>query len=196
MPRKQRVALILIFLIGGLCVAQFIVYGLDVWADEARVTIAGIIRMALVYKADSRKSKNLVLKCCAMLTHNDFIVRWSANIITTTIENGLAIICACLPTCRPIFTRSTVIVSNAKTWCFSLWNRITGRGDSIGDDSISSDLSHNRNEFDHSRYRRLKDRMPDNVLLTEVVGGQAAGDDTDRDFTPDIIQVKCTAEIV
>lgn len=71
MPLKRKLELAIVFTMGSL------------------VFVAGIVRMALIYRANSNT------------------LSFAPNVTTTNVENGTAIICACLPLCGPVLSRST-----------------------------------------------------------------------------------------
>lgn len=96
---KQKASVIFVFLLGGLQVLPFSVYELllldPVFSDFPSVIITGLLRVIYIYHL-SRLSPSY--------SQGEF---WSTVHITT------GIICACLPTLRPLFTLTPLCTSDS-----------------------------------------------------------------------------------
>lgn len=125
MPLRRKIQLIIIFLLGGF------------------VLIAGVIRMATSYRADSNDLNFINL------------------LIWATIENGLAIICACLPTYKPLLPKSSILDSTFGKWYKSLLSGTLVR------QARRSDRTAKDQHQDH--HAQLHDGTAVHVHLTEVI---------------------------
>ena len=84
-----------------------------------RVLVAGIVRMALIYRTNSRTRKSFPWRPSNL--SNLIPVRFNPGVITLILENALAIVCACLPTYGPFLSMKTV---NSKAWVLQILFKI------------------------------------------------------------------------
>jgi len=118
----------------------------------------------------------------------------TANVITATIENGLAILCACLPIYKPILDRVMALFSNIRTWNSSLLG--SGRGQAgISKTTPSSEDSSTRHEASQNSYQKIQD---DHTYTVKALGGSDARDGSvsDSDFSLRTIQAKRSFDAV
>lgn len=90
----------------------------------------------------------------------------------STVELGVAIICACLPTLRPIFPKRPLMSTSLKNWYNSL------RGSSKSSQGTHS-RGVSRSTYGNKPapgYNRFDTETPDTIYLTDIVGGRRAGE--------------------
>ena len=157
-----------------------------------RVLVAGIIRMGVIYKAGSSQRMTTSSTPRAILTYT-MAVTLVGDLIWATIENGLAIICACLPTYRPLLTTSQAFLVSVNSWYSSLLSR--------GSQSKASGFTETEHVSDNQsrkRYNQIADGTQDNLYLAKAVGGSGAGEEfgDGKDYPLGAIKVKSTTEVV
>ena len=110
----------------------------------------------------------------------------SMNIMMCTIELGTAIICACLPTYRPLLHGS----------CFGDWlgsSRHSVR--TAGSATFVQDSSHSGYRDGRSGYNRFADDNSDKILLNEIAGGRRKESNEIALIPPNAIAVERRIEI-
>ena len=163
-----------------------------------RVSVVGIARMAALYKAGSDESMYVFFGQEMLWTDID-LVDGFGDVVWGIIENGLAIICACLPTYRPLLTKGFSLTTDFHAWYSSLLhNTRSWRGGSQSSKTTPS-TDANKGVFENrKRYNQIEDGMLDGTYLTSVTGDFEASADTvaGKDFPLDSIRVKNTTEVV
>ena len=115
------------------------------------------------------------------------------------IENALAIICACLPTYRPLLSICHDIFTSIVTIYTPIANATQGwrktRSKQSDLSAASPRTSVNKQHFSHNR---IHDGLNYNAYLTEAIGGINTEDDkvAGRDYPLHTIRVKKSTEIV
>ena len=158
----------------------------------------GITRMAVLYRAGSEHSM-WISSSQERLCTDVVIVDCMRDLTWGTIENGLSIICACLPTYRPLLTKSLSIPKDVRAWYSSL--RGNRRGWGGGSRSSKSTPSTNANQSgsdSRKRYNKITDGALDGAHQNPVAGDPAAsaGVVAGRDFPVNSIQVRNTTEVI
>ncbi len=123
------------------------------------------------------------------------LVSTGGDLTWATIENGLAIICACLPTFRPLLSGNTLVASTLNSWYNSLLS--TSRGSQSKQSGHTASV-HNDDRRQLKRYNQIEDGTQDDIHLTNLVGGSRTGDDSvaGKDFSLNSIKVKHITEVV
>ena len=94
---------------------------------------------------------------------NFLVPSYSRAILWSTIELGVALICACLPTYRPLLPKTFGLPSTVRGWYTSLLSVTRSRGSTKA--TSNNDLS-GYNKFDHRESFSM-----DKVHLTQAIGG-------------------------
>lgn len=160
MPRQRKIQLGLIFLLGAL------------------VLIAGIIRMAVIYRAGSKNLNNV------------------GDAVWATIENGFALICACMPTYGPLLSKAQTMLLSTSTWYSSLLSSTrTGSGTHAKPNGVSGS-AHANDAVGRECYNQIHDETQDHLPLTEFTRA-GGGDDivAGNDYPLDRIRVDRTLEV-
>ena len=101
--------------------------------------------------------------------HQRTVPSYSRSALWCTIELGVSLICACLPTYRPLLPKSLGISDTFKSWCSSLFNTTRSKtGSSSSGISEAQDLEQSR--FDRNRIDAISEGD-----LTEADGGSDTG---------------------
>ena len=108
-------------------------------------------------------------------------------------QQGLAIICACLPTLRPLLPRGSAALTRFSHWYYSYVSSRRGQRrsqQSYGPQSSGRD--------DLPAYNRLGERDIDRVHLTKVTGGSISEEDMNagRAYPLNTITVRRSLEVV
>ena len=112
----------------------------------------------------------------------------SLCIMWSTIELGTAIICACLPTYRPLLHSSLL-----GDWLASAKHSVRGMGDRS---TIVLSSSHNGDGDVRSGYNRfIDDANSDKILLNEVAGGTRTESNGARPIPLNAISVERRIEV-
>ena len=112
----------------------------------------------------------------------------------STIELGVAIIAACLPTLRALLPGGSLVPASVRSWYASLIN--TKRG---SQDSNSKGLSERTyGTYSSSHYMQFDHEGSDTAHLTNAKGGSRADDryGLERPIPMNAISVKDTVEVV
>lgn len=122
--------------------------------------------------------------------YNTPAVDLNALLIWATIENGLAIICACLPTYRPLLPKGSILDSTLGKWYKSLLSSTHTRRGTGAKPTANSDL--------RNQYNQIEDGTADHVHLTEAIGGDKVGGTyvAGRDYPLNAIKVTDDVGIV
>jgi len=176
-PMKQKVALAMVFLLGSWSVLASTLDP-EFFAHVNSTLVAGIVRMALVYRTHP---------AVATVTETQ-PTPLTANVITATIENGLAILCACLPIYKPILDRVMALFSNIRTWHSSLLGSSREQAGTSKTTPSPGDSS-TRRETSRNSYQKIRD---DHTYTVKGHGGSDARDGSvsDSDYSLRTIQAK------
>lgn len=91
---------------------------------------------------------------------------YSRGILWSTVELGVALICACLPTYLPLVPKSFGLSSTVRSWYNSLLSVMRSRPRGFRGGQPNNDLS-GYNSFDHRESSSM-----DKVHLTQAIGGE------------------------
>ncbi|MCJ1459112.1 hypothetical protein MMC28_009489 [Mycoblastus sanguinarius] len=147
--------------------------------ERKRTFLVGIIRMAVLYRAGSEQIDGF------------------KDVIWGIVENGLAIICACLPTYRPLLSKVFSLGTDVRAWYSSLLGNTRSWGG--GSHSSKSTPAADANKSDSRKhYNQIEDGTLDGAHLTSVIGDLEASADivAGKDIPLNSIHVKNTTEVV
>ena len=120
-----------------------------------------------------RRTLTEVTKCLLpillRLINQRIVPSYSRAALWCTIELGVSLICACLPTYRPLLPKSLGISDTFKSWFSSLFNVTRSKTGS------SSSCTSKAQDLRHSRFDRNKDDITSEDDLTEADGGSDTG---------------------
>ena len=130
-----------------------------------------------------------------MLTNPD-TVNLIGDLNWASVENGLALICACLPTYRPLLSKGQAVLLSLNTWYSSLLSTRSRHEKQATPDSPSGSAQAG-GAIDRKRYNQSHDGTQDHFRLTESTGTSAvdhmvAG----KDYPLNTISVNSTVEVV
>ena len=154
--------------------------------------------MAVLYKAGSSESMYGFFGQETLWT-DIYLVDGVGDVIWGIIENGLAIICACLPTYRPLLAKGFSLTTDFRAWYSSLLHNTRSWGGGSQSSKVTPSTDANKGVFDNrKRYNQIKDGVLDSTYLTSVTGDLEASADTvaGKDFPLNSIRVKNTTEVV
>lgn len=115
------------------------------------------------------------------------------------MENGLGVICACLPTYRPLLTKGTSIPTDVRAWYSSLRDSSCSWGGGPHSSKTVPPTNANHDSFDSRKhYNKIEDGTLDDAHMILVTSDHAAsaGVVAGRDFPLKSIQVKNTTDMV
>lgn len=118
--------------------------------------------------------------------------------IWATIENALAIICACLTVYRPLLSRGHAFALSVTTWYSSLLGSTQRSRKAQTKQTEYSQGDEHSGAQARSRYGQIEDGTLDNIYLTKATGGSEVegGFVAGENYPLNAINVKETTEVV
>ena len=144
-------------------------------------------------RKNSRGVSPSSVACSAIFPSDSYIVpSYPRATLWSTIELGTAIICACLPTYRPLLAEGFVASNIIKSWYSSLLDATGSK--SRGSSKVSS--NHGKSAF--VRIDRHGLDSVDEDHLTEAVRGPEAGNEPHKSnsYPMNVISVQSRIEVV
>lgn len=132
--------------------------------NATSVCVAGILRVALIYNGDG-------ISAPSKAQLSTFTRRWLIRpvsqyriVVWSTVELGVGILCACLPTYRPLLRQISALYSNARDYYGQRKPQRTKSSSLPKDSGIESG----------SGYNHLDDKPVDKTCSSNAVGGLEA----------------------
>ena len=130
-----------------------------------------------------------------MLTNPD-TVNLIGDLNWASVENGLALICACLPTYRPLLSKGQAVLLSLNTWYSSLLSTRSRHEKQATPDS-SSGSAQAGDTIDRKRYNQIHDETQNHFRLTEFTNTSAVNHMiTSKDYSLHTINVNNTIKII
>ena len=188
---KQKIGLAMIFMLGS-WYAKCPNHGrIEVFAYRGSVLIVGIVRLALVYSPNAPRCDTHAWNCINTLRQ----LPVAPSVITAILENGIAILCACLPIYKPIWTQCLALFSKIRSQSPSISSSVGAWRGAPSKSIATLKSSSERPDFQRSSYHEIHDG--ENTAAKATREATIKGNGTDRGiYALDNIRVQNEIDIV